>query len=256
MPDIALPPGLPALPALAATLFAALVAGLARGFSGFGAGLIFIPLASAALGPRLAAPLLLVVDNLIALPLVPAAWRHAARREVAVLAAGAALGTPLGAWALLRLDPAALRWGICALAFAMLALLASGWRYHGRPRLPLSLAVGAGAGLFSGAAQLGGPPVVAYWLGGAIPAAKVRANLVLFFAASGAISAAVYLLGGLLTAEVLLLAALAGPAYALGLWGGSRLFGRASEATFRRACFLLIALAALLGLPLWGRGAD
>ena len=248
MPLPELPPG----PVLAATVAAAALAGLARGFSGFGAALIFIPLASAILGPRVAAPLLMVVDNLTTFPLIPAAWRGAARAEVASLTAGALLGAPAGAWLLLHLDPLALRWAMCLLAIAMLALLASGWRYHGRPALPLSIGVGASSGLFSGAAQMGGPPVVAYWLGGAIPAARVRANIVLFFAASGVISAATYLLGGLLTAEVLLLSGLVAPAYGLGIWCGSRLFGLASEVLFRRVCFLLIGVAALVGLPIWG----
>jgi uncharacterized membrane protein YfcA len=246
-----MPAELPAAPELAATLAVALLAGLARGFSGFGSALIFIPLASATLGPRLAAPLLMLVDNLTTFPLIPAAWRRADRGEVASLVAGALVGAPLGTWLLLHLDAETLRWGMCVLAIAMLALLASGWRYHGRPALPLSLAVGAASGLLSGAAQMGGPPVVAYWLGGAIPAARVRANIMLFFAASGVISAVTYLVSGLLTPAVLLLTVLVAPAYALGIWGGSHLFGLASEASFRRACFVLIALAALLGLPVW-----
>jgi uncharacterized membrane protein YfcA len=246
-----MPAELPAAPELAATLAVALLAGLARGFSGFGSALIFIPLASATLGPRLAAPLLMLVDNLTTFPLIPTAWRRADRGEVASLVAGALVGAPLGTWLLLHLDAETLRWGMCVLAIAMLALLASGWRYHGRPALPLSLAVGAASGLLSGAAQMGGPPVVAYWLGGAIPAARVRANIMLFFAASGVISAVTYLVSGLLTPAVLLLTVLVAPAYALGIWGGSHLFGLASEASFRRACFVLIALAAVLGLPVW-----
>jgi uncharacterized membrane protein YfcA len=246
-----MPAELPTAPELAATLIVALLAGLARGFSGFGSALIFIPLASATLGPRLAAPLLMLVDNLTTFPLIPAAWRRADRGEVTSLVAGALVGAPLGTWLLLHLDTETLRWGMCVLAIAMLALLASGWRYHGRPALPLSLAVGAASGLLSGAAQMGGPPVVAYWLGGAIPAARVRANIMLFFAASGVISAVTYLVSGLLTPAVLLLTVLVSPAYALGIWGGSHLFGLASEASFRRACFVLIALAAVLGLPVW-----
>jgi uncharacterized membrane protein YfcA len=246
-----MPAELPAAPELAATLAVALLAGLARGFSGFGSALIFIPLASATLGPRLAAPLLMLVDNLTTFPLIPAAWRRADRGEVASLVAGALVGAPLGTWLLLHLDAETLRWGMCVLAIAMLALLASGWRYHGRPALPLSLAIGAASGLLSGAAQMGGPPVVAYWLGGAITAARVRANIMLFFAASGVISAVTYLVSGLLTPAVLLLTVLVAPAYALGIWGGSHLFGLASEASFRRACFVLIALAAVLGLPVW-----
>jgi uncharacterized membrane protein YfcA len=244
-------PDLPPSPAILAALAAALLAGLARGFSGFGSALIFIPLASAALGPRVAAPLLMLVDNATTLPLLPAAWRIAARGQVAVLAAGALVGTPLGALLLLRLDPVMLRWGMCVLVVAMLGLLASGWRYHGRPRLPLSLFVGALAGFCGGAAQMAGPPVVAYWLGGAIPVARVRGNIVLFFAATGLIGGVTYLAGGLIDAGLLLLAALLAPAYGAGVWAGSRLFGLASEAQFRKACFVLIAVAAVLGLPVW-----
>jgi uncharacterized membrane protein YfcA len=245
-------PDLPPLPAVAGTLAAALVAGLARGFSGFGAALIFVPLASAALGPRLAAPLLMLVDNLTALPLVPPAWRLAQRQEIGVMTAGALLGAPLGALVLLYMDPLALRWAMCGMVAVMLVLLASGWRYRGRPRPGLSLGVGALSGFCSGAAQMGGPPVVAYWLGGVGPAARVRANIVLFFAATGVISGVIYLLGGLLTVQLLAMTVLMAPVYGAGLWAGSHLFGRAGEANFRRACFVLIAFAALIGLPVWG----
>ena len=47
---------------LAVLAAAAFIAGLARGFSGFGAALIFMPLASVVVTPQVAAPLLLVVD--------------------------------------------------------------------------------------------------------------------------------------------------------------------------------------------------
>ncbi|HEY9215782.1 MAG TPA: sulfite exporter TauE/SafE family protein, partial [Ancylobacter sp.] len=46
----------------------ALIAGVTRGFSGFGGALIFIPLVSAAFGPRVAAPSLLVIDTVLTLP--------------------------------------------------------------------------------------------------------------------------------------------------------------------------------------------
>src|SRR5262249_59958125 len=66
---------------LAFVAASAIVAGLARGFSGFGAALIFIPLASTAIGPRTAAALLLVVDIVMASPLLPRAWTMAARHN-------------------------------------------------------------------------------------------------------------------------------------------------------------------------------
>jgi uncharacterized membrane protein YfcA len=144
-----------------------------------------------------------------------------------------------------------LRWIISGIVALLLAFLMSGWRYHGRPKTALTIGIGSLAGLFGGAAQMSGPPVVAYWLGGAIPAATVRANLILYFALATCISISAYLFGGLLTREVLLLALLTGPAYGVGILAGSQLFGLADEATFRRVCFCLIASAALIGLPLF-----
>ena len=92
--------------------------------------------------------------------------------------------------------------------------------------------------------------MIAYWLGGAIPANIVRANIVLYFEVSTALTLLNYLWGGLFVTALVPLCLMTAPAYGLGLWGGSRLFGVASEVTFRRICLGLIALAVVIGLPL------
>ena len=56
--------------ALILLIAAAFIASLARGFSGFGGALIFVPLASAAVGPQAAAPILLVIDGIAQLALL------------------------------------------------------------------------------------------------------------------------------------------------------------------------------------------
>lgn len=230
---------------------AAAVAGLARGFSGFGGALIFVPLASSIIGPKLASALLLVIDGVMTLGMVPNAWRNANRREVFTVAGGAVVGVPAGT-ALLALAPSlTVRWIICAIVLLLLVFLISGKRYQGPPKTHLGLGVGGLAGLFGGAAQMSGPPVVAYWLGGAILALKVRANLVLYFAVSTVISATAYLVAGLLTMQVVSVALVVGPAYGLGVLAGTRLFGLASEETFRWICLGLIACAAVVSLPLF-----
>ena len=71
--DSLLPSGFSAT-ALAALAGVAFVASLARGFSGFGGALIFMPLASALAAPRTVAALLLVNDFVAAAPLLPNAW--------------------------------------------------------------------------------------------------------------------------------------------------------------------------------------
>jgi uncharacterized membrane protein YfcA len=230
---------------------AALTAGLARGFSGFGAALIFVPLASAIVGPRSAAPLLLIVDAVAAAGLIPNAWRCATRREVAIMAAGALVGVPLGVWLLARADPLALRWGLAAVVAVALAILVSGWRYRGRRTRPVTAGVGLLGGVLSGSAQIGGPPIIAFWLSSALGPDVVRANIVLYFAVTTVFSGAAYVSGGLITRTVLTLALLIGPVYGVGLYLGSRLFGIASETTFRRLCYALIGIAAAVSLPLF-----
>jgi len=122
-------------------------------------------------------------------------------------------------------------------------------RYRGKPKVATTVIVGGLAGLLSGAAQVGGPPIVAYWLSRPIKAETVRANIVLYFAITTVISAVAYVAGGLLKLSVVELALVTGPVYGVGLYLGTRMFGLASEIAFRRICFTLIAVAIGLSLP-------
>src|ERR1700745_726184 len=88
----------------------AFVSGLARGFSGFGSALIFMPLASSIAAPRLVAALLLIIDTIGAAALLPNAWKEADRKATFVIVLGALVGVPLGTYLLTRLDPVTTRW--------------------------------------------------------------------------------------------------------------------------------------------------
>ncbi|HEY2213306.1 MAG TPA: sulfite exporter TauE/SafE family protein [Bradyrhizobium sp.] len=227
----------------------ALVSGTARGFSGFGSALIFMPLASSMASPPLVAALLLLIDFVAAAPLVPNAWKHADRKATAIMASGALVGVPSGTYFLSRLDPATTRWIISAFVFALLTLLLSGWRYRGKNYPAISIGIGGLSGFCSGLAQTGGPPIVGYWLGRPITSVIARANILLFFAASDFFSAVSYALTGLITADALRFSLLVGPVYGIGVWFGAALFGRASETLFRVICYTLIAAAVIIGLP-------
>src|SRR5712671_3924265 len=122
----------------------AFVSATARGFSGFGSALIFMPLASSMAAPRLVAALLLIIDFVAAAPLVPNAWKHADRKATAIMVSGALIGVPIGTWFLSRLDPVTTRWFISAFVFALLLL--SGWRYRGRDYPAISIGIGGLSG--------------------------------------------------------------------------------------------------------------
>jgi uncharacterized protein len=227
----------------------ALVSGTARGFSGFGAALIFMPLASSMAAPRLVAALLLIIDFVAAAPLVPNAWKHADRKATAVIVLGALIGVPIGTWFLSRLDPVTTRWIISGFVCGLLLLLLSGWRYRGKDHPAISVGIGGLSGFCSGLAQTGGPPIVGYWLGRPIAPVIARANILLFFGASDFFSMVSYALTGLITLDAIRFSFLVGPVYALGVLLGASLFGRASETLFRTVCYALIAAAVIIGLP-------
>lgn len=247
------------VPALAMTTVAAFLAGLARGFSGFGAALVFVPIASASLGPVVAVPVLLIADVIISSTVIKRALRDCSWRQVRNVSIGALIGLPIGNQLLTALDPVVVRWAVTGLIFASLVLMVSGWRYPGAHTPTVNASVGLVSGLMSGLAQIGGPPAVVYWMSSGDDIARVRANLIAYFAVLMWSSLAIFIVRGLITTNIVWLGLAAAPSYALGMYLGTRMFGLASPDTFRRIAVALVAVATLLSVPAldpylrWGR---
>jgi len=229
----------------------AAVAGLVRGFTGFGSALIYMPLIAAVYSPRLAAATLLLIDSICALPFAIKAMPHCNWREVTPVTIGGAVALPFGVMALVLVDPLILRWCIAVLVLVALAALVAGWRYRGRPTLAVSFGVGTLAGLGGGALQIGAPPLLIFWLGGSNSAATVRANIMVYFIMQGALSVAMYFYSGLFTAQVIVLSLLMGLPFAIALAAGAFWFHGSSDALYRRIAYLVIAFAGLASLPLF-----
>jgi uncharacterized protein len=239
------------LPIFAALICLAFAAGLVRGFAGFGAAMIYVPAASLMVGPQVAVIILWTMDTIPSLPIVMPALKKADWKSVLPVALGYAVTVGLGVWFLKHGDTALLRWLISGFILMTVAVLWSGWRYHGARTLPLSFAVGGVSGLFGGAAQLSGPPVLVYWLAGSDPAWRIRANTIVLFAITTLFSGAAMFAAGLFHTLAVLTAIICAPAYGIGLVIGQHVFGRASEASFRRAAFVIILTVAIVTLPLF-----
>lgn len=232
--------------------FAAVAAaGLVRGFSGFGAGMVWVPIAAALFGPEVAAGTILLFDLPVSLSMTVRLLPKARVREVIPLSIGNVIAVPAGALALTRLDPEPLRWAISLLVLAGVAAIASGARFRREPGRGVSIAVGAVSGFMNGLAQIGAPPLILYWLSRAMPAEAIRASAVLYFMIGTAVTMTTYVIGGVLTREVTMLALLLCPVYTAAIVAGSATFGIASERTYRRIAIAMIALSGLAGLPLW-----
>lgn len=244
-------PGL-AGPGFAVLLAATLLGGLVRGFTGFGFAMVFMPLASVVLGPVAALGLIWFIDLPFALPIAARSAKRAEWGEILPLLLTATLALPAGIFLLTWLDRETMRWILALLVLTAVVLMASGWRYHGRPTIPLSLGVGALSGLFNGMASIGGMPLAVFWLGAQRnDRHKTRANMQAFFGVSTLISGAILWWKGILTTGSLLMAVPLFAVYGIGLWAGTHGFRLASEATFRRGAYAVIFLSALISLPFW-----
>jgi uncharacterized membrane protein YfcA len=237
-------------PRLYAAMAVAALAGITRGFSGFGGAMIYMPLIAAIYDPRIAAVTILLVDLVAATPFAIPEVRRCTWREVGPLSIAMAAGLPLGVWLLIVLDPVVLRWCIAIVVLSVVPVLASGWRYHGSPRLPLTLGVGLVAGVSGGATLIAAPPVILYWLGGGNSAITIRANLMVLFMICDVLLVAIFGYGNLFEARPLALSLLLGAPFFVGMGIGVRFFHGTSDRLYRNIAYVIISLAALVSLPI------
>ena len=101
----------------------AVLAGVVRGFSGFGSAQIYIPLIAAVYSPRVAAVTLLLIDTFGTAPFTVRAFGYCTWREVLPMSIAAAIAVPLGTLALLVIDPIVLRWFIAFLVLSLVGVL-------------------------------------------------------------------------------------------------------------------------------------
>lgn len=235
---------------LLAAILATAIAGLMRGYSGFGTAVILAPVYSLLWGPRAGVPVMLLMELVVSVQLLPSAMKEADRRVVLPLGGAAALATPLGAWILFTVDGDALRRFIGGFVLVFGLLLMSGWRYHGSRPLGLNIAVGTIAGLLKGSTGMSGPPVILYLLAGLEEAKRHRANLIMFFATIAIVSVIVPILGGLVDLTVLVRLAVVLPVMALTVPLGARMFHVVPVSLYRPFAMAVLLVAG--GLALFG----
>ncbi|WP_297768473.1 sulfite exporter TauE/SafE family protein [uncultured Roseovarius sp.] len=238
-------PGLPWL------MLAIGLAGIVRGFTGFGTALIFVPVAGIFLAPQVVVGVITLTGIASTSALLPRAWGQADRREVGVLALAALITVPLGLWLMGMLDPVTIRWIVATVAAVTLAALIAGWRFSGVVSRPMLIAIGAVAGVIGGLTGLTGPVVILFYLAGQSVAQTVRANTILFLAALDVVIVANLLLQGRVEWHIFLLALVLAVPYFITSLIGQALFDPRHERLYRWAAYAVIGLAVLSGLPLW-----
>jgi uncharacterized membrane protein YfcA len=232
-------------------VIAVFVAGLVRGFAGFGSAMIIMPVASSVLTPVEAVVFVITAELIGPMPNALAAWREGTPREVGRLALGAMLALPFGVWALSSMDATLFGWAVSIAVIILLILTVSGWRLKGELTKSLTVAAGAIGGFMTGFAGIPGPPVIMLYMASRLPVSVIRANFLLYLVVLDLMLFPLLWALGLMNWPIAFLGLLVGIPNLVANMLGARLFDPSAERVFRIVAYLVIAASAIVGLPLW-----
>lgn len=228
-----------------------LIAGVVRGFTGFGTALIVVPVAGIFLAPAEILVMIAVSGVLSNILLLPNAWTEGDRGEVGILALAAVIGVPIGVALLSVLDPLAVRWTVSAIVAVTLIAVISGWQWKGRLNTAGFGTIGASAGVLGGLTALSGPVVIIFYLANARKAASVRANMILFLGALDVLVILNVFWGGVASWTAVWLGLLVSVPYLMAIRVGQALFDPSRERAYRLCAYAVVAGAMVTGLPIW-----
>ena len=229
--------------AVAATLGAAFI----RGLTGFGFGILLVPILALALTPVEAVLALNIMAGLLSLSEIRYVLREAERSALTI--GVLVLVTTLPGLMLLEATPPALaRLLIALVALSAFFAVLLPRRASDQPGHLTTGLTGAAAGLLTGFAAMPGPPVVPYYVGRDIPRRTAKASMIAVFGVAAMTGVASGATLGVLEWRIVVLGLALFPLVMLGNWLGSLAFGKVSDKLWRIVVGVVLAAAAAAAL--------
>ena len=232
----------------AAMMVIVFVAGIIRGFTGFGSALLAVPALAVLYGPAQAVVIEVLIEVPVSLGLLPAAIRDAERKTILPMLCMFALFVPFGALLLTIVDPDLVK--ICISLFVLFAVVLM-WQQSRlahvfSPRA--NFAVGAISGTTQGMIGMAGPVFAAALVARGDSPERTRANISALAAGIIAFSVISFWAFGLITRDIIVYAAFASPAILAGVWVGAVMFRRLHGVNLRMVILCFLALIAIFTL--------
>ena len=232
---------------IALTGATAFVAGLVRGFSGFGGPAIMALVLTQFYNPLSVLTKVVIIDAMSYLLLVPSTAREFNRRVIAIVTLATLAGLPIGTYLLVEMDPLVVKRAIAGAVAVCVAVMLFGGRFRASPSVAVYLAVGLLAGIVLGATYIALVAVIFFF---SLPASggESRANAVYWSVMLSYVLIATHMVLGNVTVDDLWRATLLGVSYLAGTGVGVWWFRRTAEREFRRAVLWLLLGLATIGL--------
>lgn len=225
------------------------VAGIIRGYSGFGFAMVCALTLTYVLPPAQITPMVLCLDVVGSLFLFWKSRKEIDWKGLKLIGLGALLSLPLGTLALVVVPANPMRIFIAVTIFILcLALIRQKKRITATGPVATT-GVGLCSGFLTGVAALGGPPVILFYFSSDRPVAVSRASMIAFFLMVDIMALGSSVMYGLVTSQVITRSLGLLVPLALGVWLGNLLFQRyLNEAAFRKQVIYFLMLFSLVSL--------
>ena len=225
-----------------------LVASTVKGLTGFGFALISLPMLSIFISPKVAVPLITVCSVFLDGYTLYEARKSVQYRRIVTLVASGIIGMILGTYFLVSLDSQTLRLaiGVVTVLFAAASMIGLRWEISNTNYA--SIPVGLISGVLGGSMSISGPPIVLFFNNQRVEKNVFRANLIAYFFSLYAATVPAYVLGNLITIDLLTSSAVMVPIIFLGASLGIRLSRRVDENVFRRITLFLVLASGVMAI--------
>jgi uncharacterized protein len=233
---------------IALALLVVFCAGVVQGLTGFGFGIVAVPILTIFISPKLAAPMTLLNSLVLNAMILQRSPADADLGRIWPLVLAGLAGVPLGAWVLVNADVDTLRIDVGATTVVFTLLFLSGFRREVSHEKLASIPIGFVSGLMQGSINMAGPPVILFLTNQGLPRHVFRASIVAYFLILSLLTLPLLVAGGILNGTALVAALIVLPGLLAGGLIGTRLIHSVDEAHVRKLTLFIVLGAGVSSL--------
>ncbi len=202
---------------------AVFLGGVCQGLTGFGFGLIVVPILALVWDVKGAVVLGMLLGMVSTIPPLFEVRSQVRFRPVFALLAGTAVGTPLGVIMLVLVDADTLKLWVASVVVCLALVFSFTQRLRLRSQaLGTALGIGTISGVLRGSTSMGGPPIAFYLLGREEGTEQFRTTFLAYLLPATAMALTGFFVAGKVTPEVVAVSAVSLPSLFIGLRVGAR----------------------------------
>jgi uncharacterized protein len=244
---------MPNLPALLADFplplaFCALLAGIVRGFSGFGLSAVLVASGSFFIAPKSLIPAAQFLEIVGSIALLKSVWKDINWQWLKAMAAGYFISIPFGVATLAYAPEKFLRIGGCIVILLASICLLLNVRPPVRDGFGLRFGTGIIAGFLAAASSIGGMFASVMLFAAELPAKSLRATLILLFFLSSLYSLSWGIWHGVANVKTFTLGGTLAIPLLIGIAIGTRGFSMVTPEKFKRYVLIILAVLSLAGI--------